>query len=111
MFVACLIYCAPSIEVSIFSTGRRASRKLLALIFKFLQILPGGEDMVIKYNEENMWLKGPYGKGDIRIVNSYPSKVNIEMISFILFFLYSYIIALLYPSKFSYLLTYLASIS
>lgn len=78
LFVAAVLWALPQFEISIFSTGRRASQKLLALIHNFLTKLPGGPEMVIKYNVETMWLRGPGGSHDIRVVNSYPSKVTIE---------------------------------
>ena len=76
MFVAA---CAVSLECTtqaIFSTGRRISSDLLNLIYQFLCKIPGVRESIKKKNVENIWIQGPYGPGDIRKINSYPSKVH-----------------------------------
>ena len=78
MFVVALALAVEGIEQSIFSTGRRASQKLLELIFAFICKIPGMKEMIIKHNVETIWLQGPGGKDDIRKISSYPSKVKIS---------------------------------
>lgn len=64
-----------NIEVSIFSPGRRPSKKLLELIYSFVCKL-GIEHKVVRYNVETIWLVGDT-PDDIRKIFSYPSKVKI----------------------------------
>ncbi|EKX34911.1 hypothetical protein GUITHDRAFT_118953 [Guillardia theta CCMP2712] len=79
MFAAAIIFSAPSIEVSIYSTCKRISQKLLNNIRKFLHLIYEGMDAepfkVIRSNMEEIVLKGDNGSQDVRLVNSYPSKV------------------------------------
>lgn len=65
-------------EISIFSTGRRASQKLLELIYAFVCKIGGMKEMVIKHTVETIWFQGPNGPGDIRKISSYPSKVKVS---------------------------------
>ena len=67
-------------EQAIFSTGRRASKKLLDLIYRFLCKLPGIKESIIVHNVETIWIQGPYGPTDIRKIYSYPSKVRLCML-------------------------------
>jgi hypothetical protein len=79
MFAAAMIYAAARVEVSIYSTCKRISQKLLRNIWKFVELIFDelGEPMykIIRMNMEEVVLKGPEGQQDVRIVNSYPSKV------------------------------------
>ena len=71
MFVAAYCLTVPRSEQCIFSTGRRASQKLLELIRDM--ILSGKHrDMFIKCNQETLMCKGENNL-DIRKVHSYPS--------------------------------------
>ena len=78
MTVAALLYAVPSVEISIFSPGKRASKKLLQTIKRFVELLPGIDTAERSSNEETLWIRGPHGPLDIRLCNSYPSKVQIE---------------------------------
>jgi hypothetical protein len=71
MFVAAYVLTVPHSEQCIFSTGRRASQKLLELI---RDMIKSGEhaDMFVKCNGETMLVQGPDAL-DIRKVHSYPS--------------------------------------
>lgn len=71
MFVAAYGLTVPYSEQCIFSTGRRASQKLLELI---RDMIKAGEhkDMFIKCNGETMLLQGP-DPLDVRKIHSYPS--------------------------------------
>jgi hypothetical protein len=64
-------------EISIFSTGRRASQKLLELIYSFICKISGMKEMIRKHTVETIWLQGPHGPEDIRKISSYPSKVKV----------------------------------
>ncbi len=71
MFVAAYCLTVPRSEQCIFSTGRRASQKLLELIRDM--ILSGRHrDMFIKCNQETLMCRGENNL-DIRKVHSYPS--------------------------------------
>jgi len=66
-------------EISIFSTGRRASQKLLELIYSFICKVSGMKEMIRKHTVETIWLQGPVGESDIRKISSYPSKVKVSL--------------------------------
>jgi hypothetical protein len=76
MFVAAAAYALEGSDQAIFSTGRRASKKLLDLIYRFLCYLPGMKERVIQKNVETIHIQGPGGADDIRKISSYPSKVR-----------------------------------
>jgi hypothetical protein len=80
MFAAALLYSAPSVEISIYSTCKRISQKLLRNVMKFLALVHEGlgtpEFKEVRCNMEELVLQGPDGTSDIRTVNSYPSKVS-----------------------------------
>lgn len=84
MFVIALAWCCRSIEQAIFSTGRRASQKLLELIYKLITRIPGARECIPKYNVETLWVLGPGGPEDVRKIFSYPSKVKIRSLSLVL---------------------------
>ena len=82
MFAAAMLYSTPGLELSIYSTCKRISQKLMRNVTKFVGLiydaLPGTPPMpVIRSNMEEVVLQGPDGCQDVRIVNSYPSKVNL----------------------------------
>jgi hypothetical protein len=80
MFAAALLYSCAGIELSIYSTCKRISQKLLRNVVKFLNLIyeaTGETPMpVIRGNCEEIHIQGPEGSGDIRVTNSYPSKVT-----------------------------------
>ena len=78
MFVAASAFAIESTTQAIFSTGRRASKKLLDLIYQFLCKLPGMKESIITKNVEEIRIQGPGGEGDIRTICSYPSKVIVS---------------------------------
>jgi hypothetical protein len=82
MFAAAMIYSTPALELSIYSTCKRISQKLMRNVTKFLSLiyaeLPNSSVMpVLRCNMEEVILQGPEGAQDIRVVNSYPSQVII----------------------------------
>ena len=82
MFAAALLYSARGVEISIYSTCKRISQKLLRNVQKFLNLIYEGLKMPpfkeVRCNMEELVLQGPDGTSDIRVVNSYPSKVSEE---------------------------------
>lgn len=82
MFAAAMLYSAPKLEMSIYSTCKRISQKLLLNVQKFLKLIEmemGTPPMkVIRQNMEEIVLLGNDGVQDYRIVNSYPSKVCVK---------------------------------
>lgn len=76
MFVAAVLWAIPGFKIDIYSTGRRASMKLLALIYKFVTLLSGTDTVVDTYNKETLGIKTP--SGEVSLCNSYPSKVQIN---------------------------------
>ena len=77
MFVAACAYAIEGSDQAIFSTGRRASKKLLDLIYRFLCKLPGMKESIIVKNVETIHIQGPNGPDDVRKISSYPSKVRL----------------------------------
>lgn len=80
MFAAALLFSCAGIELSIYSTCKRISQKLLRNVIKFLELIyegiPDSHRMkVIRCNCEEIHIQGPEGVTDVRVTNSYPSKV------------------------------------
>ncbi len=81
MFCAALLLSCPCVEISIYSTCKRISQKILRNVMKFAGMI-ADQDMstinckILKENSEEIYLQGPLGKTDVRIINSYPSKVT-----------------------------------
>jgi len=76
MFVVACAAGIEGVEQAIFSTGRRASKKLLDLIYRLIRKIPGLRDSIITRNVETIWIQGPGGADDIRKIYSYPSKAS-----------------------------------
>jgi len=80
MFAAAMLYSCPNLEMSIYSTCKRISQKLLRNIQKFLELIyleVGCSPMKeIRINMEEIVLQGTECEQDVRVVNSYPSKVS-----------------------------------
>lgn len=81
MFAAALVAACPAVEVSIYSTCKRISQKLLRNVQKFLYLIADQNlsKMGFKIDRQNMEeivLIGPGGASDVRVINSYPSKVS-----------------------------------
>jgi hypothetical protein len=72
MFVVACSYAIEGLDQAIFSTGRRASKKLLDLIYQFLCKLPGMKEAIIRKNVETIHIQGPGGPDDVRKISSYP---------------------------------------
>jgi len=82
MFAAAMLYSAPAVELSIYSTCKRISQKLLRGVVKFFyeicgQNLSKHNFHIQQQNMEEIVLVSPEGERDVRIVNSYPSKVRL----------------------------------
>ena len=79
MFAAAMLYAAPNVECSIYSTCKRISHKLLRNVMSFLDLiyetLGVPKYRVIRANMEELVIQGPESPQDRRVVNSYPSKV------------------------------------
>ena len=80
MFCAALLCSCPAVEISIYSTCKRISQKILRNVLKFCMLIcdQDWENLKMKSTRENMEelnIRGPYGQQDNRIINSYPSKV------------------------------------
>lgn len=80
MFAAAMLYSTPNLEMSIYSTCKRISQKLLRNVYKFLGLIyvelgvPRMKE--IRMNFEEIVLQGADSEQDVRVVNSYPSKVG-----------------------------------
>ena len=71
MFCAAYEMTVPNSEQCIFSTGKRASDKLVENVTNFIKMIPGEEDF-IKRKGEILYYYGEK-KGDVRKCSSYPS--------------------------------------
>lgn len=70
MYVTALALTSPC-EQAIFSTGRRASSKLLELVVSLLNQVPGASDRIVKSNQEMVWIS--HTSGRLSKISSYPS--------------------------------------
>lgn len=79
LFVAALMYAAPCVEISIYSTCKRISQKLLRNCVKFLHTIHDvlGEPYMeyARKSMDEIECIGPESRNDYRKLNSYPSKV------------------------------------
>lgn len=76
-FVAALVLTMDTIEISIYSTAKRASSRLIEKIRDFI-ILLGGREAIIKFsNNELLEVKGPNGKSSF--IGAYPSSVAVSL--------------------------------
>lgn len=80
LFCAAAIWALPDMTICIYSTGKRASKAMLVLIWKMIVAIAGSPEPIKVYNLQdcelqvrNMW--GTMGK-----VSSYPSKEEIDAI-------------------------------
>lgn len=71
MFVGAMALVVAGCEQAIFSTGRRASNKLLELVGQLVSQVPGGAERIVKSNQETVWISHPCGA--VSKINSYPS--------------------------------------
>lgn len=89
MFAAAILFSAPRVELSIYSTCKRISQKLLRNVKKFLELLfleMGIQPYkIIRSNCEELVILGPESEQDLRQVNSYPSKVLTLLLLFLSF--------------------------
>ena len=95
MFAAAMMYSCPQLELSIYSTCKRISQKLLRNVQMFLTKIY--EQMrvpplkVLRSNMEELVIIGNEGVWDERKVNSYPSKVRFARFRhFFVSFLFSF---------------------
>jgi hypothetical protein len=80
MFCAAMLLSCPGVEISIYSTCKRISQKILRNVQKFALMIANSDyssmNFIVKReNMEEINLQGPLRNTDIRIINSYPSKV------------------------------------
>ena len=76
MFCAAYLYSVENCEIAIFSTGRRASQKLLELINSLICKLPKGRERIVKYNQEVLNMSNydeSFGQSKL---SSYPSNAK-----------------------------------
>lgn len=80
MFAAAIMFACAGCEVSIYSTCKRISTKLLRNVTMFLgiiyDVLKCEHHRIIRANQEEVHLQGDEGYRDVRIIQSYPSKVE-----------------------------------
>ena len=80
MFCAAMMLSCPGVEISIYSTCKHISQKILRNVQKFALLIADSDYATLNFsvkreNMEEINLQGPLGNTDIRIINSYPSKV------------------------------------
>ena len=80
MFAAAMMYACPNMELSIYSTCKRISQKLLRNVVKFMELifieLQQAPYKILRMNQEEVHIRGNEGQGDLRVINSYPSKIG-----------------------------------
>ena len=76
MFVAAYLYSVEDAEICIFSTGRRASQKLLELIKSLIEKLPNGRERILKFNQEILHVANYDGSSGASKLSSFPSNAK-----------------------------------
>ncbi|MBE35288.1 MAG: hypothetical protein CMI16_07000 [Opitutaceae bacterium] len=83
IFVAATLYAVPDAWISVYSTGRRASKALSDLVHKFLKRLEEGAGLkrsnVLVKNTEELFYAGDVGS-DVRRLFSYPASVQVRRV-------------------------------
>jgi len=102
MFCAAMLLSCPGVEISIYSTCKRISQKILRNVQKFALMIADDDYATLNFsvkreNMEEINLQGPLGNTDVRIINSYPSKVHTSKVkkhtTFLLILKYSTVFA------------------
>jgi len=80
MFGAAMLYSAPGVEISIYATCKRISQKLLRNVVKFFELICKNDMKsagftTVRSNMEELVVRSTQDPTDVRIINSYPSKV------------------------------------
>ena len=80
MFAAAMLYSAPGVEISIYATCKRISQKLLRNVVKFFDLICKNNIKAagftnVRSNMEELVIRSTQDLTDVRIINSYPSKV------------------------------------
>lgn len=81
MFVAALLCCCDRMWISIFSTGKRASKSLLMQVKEIIDTIPGMTKRITSSNVEELWIN-PIGcskKVQEARCFSYPSSVKVRL--------------------------------
>lgn len=76
MYVAAYAMTQPEQRICIFSPSRRQSKMLLDQVKKFICEYENGNQLIVKFNQEECWVQGSEGPNDVRVICSYPSKVR-----------------------------------
>jgi hypothetical protein len=84
MFGAAMLYSAPGVEISIYATCKRISQKLLRNVVKFFELickndLKAAGFITVRSNMEELVVRNVQDATDVRIINSYPSKVMFSL--------------------------------
>lgn len=82
MFAAAALYSQKNVIIAIYSTGKRASGKLLEMIVQmYLQLCDGDTSSINVHNSENFAVTSPFN-GAVNVVNSYPESAKIDLYCF-----------------------------
>ena len=81
IFAAAMLYSAPGVEISIYATCKRISQKLLRNVVKFFELICKNDMksagfITVRSNMEELVVRTTQDPTDVRIINSYPSKVT-----------------------------------
>ena len=80
IFCAAMLYTVPETWISVYSTGRRASKSLSDIVYKFLKRLEESAEMqksnVMVKNTEELFYQGAVAS-DVRRMYSYPATVQV----------------------------------
>lgn len=81
IFCAAMLYAVPDAWISVYSTGRRASKSLSDMVYKFLKRLEENAEMqksnVMIKNTEELFYQGTVAS-DVRRMYSYPATVQVR---------------------------------
>ena len=81
IFIAATLYAVPDAWISVYSTGKRASKALSDLVHKFVKTLEEGAGLkrsnVLVKNTEELFYAGDVGS-DVRRLFSYPASVQVR---------------------------------
>lgn len=80
LICAALIWSQPNLTICIYSTGKRASKAMLVLIWKMIVAIAGSAEPIKVYNLQECELQVRNLWGKMGKVSSYPSKIEIDVL-------------------------------
>ncbi len=85
MTLAAIMICIPGVTIAVFGVAKRASQRMMQITREFIDSHPLGRKMVVvRANQEELFLKFPTDNDLVRTLYSFPGSVHVSL--FFIFF-------------------------